>query len=376
MIELRASRGPLAYKCPASLVETEIKAISDGDEEARLGEGVHAILADLIRDGNADRLGLLLGQGEGRYGVEADDMEPLVRNGWKIWRSIEHEYPGPQCEVTFERSAWGLRVVGHPDLFGGVVETLGLIDWKSGRLEDDWETQLRLYAWLLFGNFSVVNLVIASVILLRSMERIKYVWTREEIDAWFERFAERIKQTTSYNPGRHCAWCPRRITCPGKNALVRESLANAMEHKTLAANLATMDGKQLNQVRVQMKIVEEVAGQLLDFINDEIQARGGLVPVDEHSELVMREIVTKKLNYPLSKDVLRRYLSPFQIDDCVSIAKSKVEAELKATVYTGEKYKLVAQVMQELKECGALVDHGVQRRVELHIIPQQLGVKK
>lgn len=220
IFELRCSSLPMLRRCSASLSvlsrdeDQPAKAIPDLDPwnpASSVGTAVHSLLAACVEDRDEDVEAACHSAGvdEGDVG----EVEYLAFMGRRIWHDhLKRHFSHPltvESRITrdFEsRDGNILRLSGQVDVACTNPNNWAeIVDWKSGRIEGDYEDQLRGYALLrcLKDNLPGCR---AWVVFLRSGRYRLYEWTLDELTAWCQ--SKLVPVLAKATP---CAGCSRAV---------------------------------------------------------------------------------------------------------------------------------------------------------------------
>lgn len=224
----RTSALPLFFLCPESSrtedeVEGEIVRVDSAGPLAALGNAVHEYAAAWV---NGDEL--IIENIAGKYGVEEEDLAPLCGAARNRWGSIKHYWANCQVLLTeqplhfeLEDEYTKLTVKGTSDIVGCEEEMLAVGDWKSGFLDTDHFHQLMGYAygaWKKYGGPKTKGVTMFTI-MLRTYDVDIVRVTVDELKDWAVVMLKRARDGFgTFNPGTHCAHCPRSMNCPGKMA--------------------------------------------------------------------------------------------------------------------------------------------------------------
>ncbi len=361
---IRCSRLPLALLCPASQQPGEYATTSDGDA-ARLGTACHEVMAYRIGGGVFDdfHVGVIAV----KYGVDRDELAALSRKAFRLWEEVAKWFPAPHTEVALLADHGDFTLTGTADIlsYDADRKTVFVADLKTGFLDSDHADQVKGYAYLSLRQFPEAEQ--AHTILLRVRD---YVcdhgnYSREELEAWFSRVVERLSdEATAYNPGRHCAHCPKWSTCPAYRDHARGA------YDVLTTFFRPGEIGQLShapavaQIYNSIKTLEKLCSDARDALKSQAQQNGGAVQVDDDYELRLVGQVRQTIRFDQAFPILRKQLSWEEIASAVSVSKGKVQELVKAKAGKGEKGRAAAALMEELDGAGAL-DEQIIERLEL-----------
>ena len=260
--------------CPQSRHKPEIE-ISNDSEPARLGSAAHKALATFLRDERPDfeqiRNDFLL--------PDTNDLRFLFFTGKDAWDVLKEEYGtsvlcierkinGVFGEIEFTGSA---DIIGESD--GG--KTLDIIDWKTGRVERNYNPQLKLYGYM----YNVMNNMQYEKIRTFTVElREKEIDMQEYSVADLQEFiteVEEVAYSDKYNIGSWCGFCPRSTECEARAKSV-QSLALAITGNNMPALTPETIAKYYGKVKDIMSFCERFREE-----GAEIIAKSGPVPLED-----------------------------------------------------------------------------------------------
>ncbi len=377
MLSLRCSKLPLVMACPASAVEDAFRVEPADDSAARLGTAVHHVLTNAVKGQHVE-----VSDACKMFGVEdVEEAERLCNWGWRAWTSIMGHFPSPETEVPLEfiDEEAVATLTGHADVLSVVAEEsqLRLCDYKSGRLDSDHVAQLRGYAFLALKKYPDADSVYACVIRVRDQTVDGWVWTRKEMDAWYARFVERVKERSVYAPGPHCGHCPRGATCPAKTAVLTQACsALSLGGIPILMNGLPDDpaerGSSLLTALERAKMVQRCIDLLTDLVKADVSAYGGSVPTKEGGELRLVETLQKQLDPCLAwQPLVEAFGEEAVIHNAVKIGKGAVEDLARAGAPRGRKWQAVQDIFRRLDEAGAATSKPVVRLEVRRAVEQQ-----
>ena len=345
MKTIRCSELPRLAKCLGSLGEDYV-AVNVENEAATEGTAIHAQIAHWLQTGE-----------------EPDDGQPTYRT-FKMFKRVltESEYAprfdlkDAHVEELLDKPLGlsGLRISGHPDLFGfnpGIGADI--YDWKTGwNVEGDHVEQLKGYAYLILHLWGRGD-SIRAIIIRRDCTAQMFEWTREELIEWAHDLGRRIEtwDGRTFSVGEHCQYCPRRFACPAKQAIVKSSV------EVFATPDMTFDltdpatcirlWRASGEVEKAVKLVRDsIKGQLAAAPDGSMSAEG---------ERIYLSPVNKRTVDPVqSWGILEEELGQDALAGCVTIGLTALETALKAKAPRGEKEAYVGQVFGKLSTAGGL----------------------
>lgn len=354
MIELRASRMPLALKCPGSTVPPVV-AVEESNQAAALGTAVHEVLRalaerDLVQWDSIPTVAAA-------HGVDPEDVFMLARMAMKLWPSLRDSFAGAMTEVALSAEVAPILLTGHADLLSIRERVARAADWKTGRVDSDYSAQMRSYAALvLLENQDLVEVTV-TIIWIRDGEIENYTMNRAGLKEWIGEVRARILEWDGvYHPGRHCIYCPRSHECDAANALVRRDVA-ALSDKDLAERIETslslMQPSGIIELLRKADNVIDVASRVRAAIKSHVTARGDVVgdgvrlTVDTQTR---RDLVPEKA-WPVLED------AGFESADfaaCIDMHISKVEKIVAQRAARGKGAAAVRDLDAKLDEAGAM----------------------
>jgi hypothetical protein len=351
-MNLRSSILPLVSQCPAAAKPPSIPLVSGGPE-ADLGNAAHEALSCTVSGWTYD-----LEEIAERYVIEVKDLAFLVSSGRKIWEQIKEHFPNPHTEIPLE-TYWpveDIRLTGHPDVFSVDGDKARILDWKSGRLDEDFRAQMLGYALLVLENDPSINEVWVGVARLREQTIDGETFTREQVEAWWGKLVEQVVGPEQFNPGRWCGYCPRRAECPAKNALVIQTaqVLAVLQSGPPPENGLAVRGWAIGMIHDGIKLLEPILERAKDMVRAETEAAGGSLPIGDGRTLVVTEEPRTKISFAAAEPVLRESMTPEALARCITLGKGKLEEEIRATAPYRGKTAAVKEVLDRLEAAGAL----------------------
>ena len=352
MDTIRCSSLPLAFTCPGSLRGD--MAIDSTSEPADDGTAVHAGLAAVVR-GMAPEAAHELMLTE-HSACNRAEVTPLFWAGVKMWGEISKWIPSPQAEGEMKTEV----LSGHVDAQSvGPIEAV-ILDWKSGRKDRDYRHQGFGYAWLRLHFHADLAQITVHFAWLRTQEIESYTVTRARADAWYQQLQDEVVNWDGkYHEGSHCAFCPRRTSCPAVTAMVRADVAMFADGRTF--ELSTCTGPELcgffRKVKMLQRLLESAernARSEIGHRGDVLDGEGGVihyVPAEGP-----REVDTLKAWPSLVKRLTDEELAP-----CLKVRLGEMESAIKAKAGKGKGAAAIRGLNEELKAAGAVSRETTQR---------------
>jgi hypothetical protein len=356
MIAMRCSSLPLFMKCAQSMRgET---SVSEWYPETVLGTAAHVGAAGVVRGEPVDVAAIAA-----MHGVDPTDLRFLVSQANEAWKELIPP-PAADTKVTTEEKMKA-TVLPDADLTGGAdvlvnaIESVDIIDWKSGRKDGDYREQVIGYCVLALVNHPSADRATARVVWLRTLEAELYTLRRVELPMWLERFGQQLKDQT-YRPGPHCSHCPRQFTCAGRLDMQRASLAilGAEGGRTLRQ---MAPGEQITLYR-RAKDIANLARRVVDEVRAIVDEDGGLEADGTRLELVEehRRSVRTLPAWP----ILQRLLDDDALAGVVTVSLPQAQAAVAASVPRGQGAAASRALLAELETAGAVETTTIKKLSE------------
>ena len=352
---IRVSSLPLISKCSAAQVAPQVVIRSD-DSAARLGTSLHDVMACIVAN---EMIGGLLSIAD-LYRVDVDELRILEALGRQAWEGLREYFPNPLIELEFQCG----NLSGHPDVVSVNAEkkTIGIIDWKSGRLSGDYEQQLLGYAWLCLQGFPKVEQVFAYVVWIRTGIQEGFTWTRDEVEQKMAELQESLKRPWVYTPGEHCQYCPRSAECPAKTQLLAQAAVALIPWKG-SVNEIDRPAKAAVVILEQCKLLEGAIDAARSAIKADVAAAGGRVAVGYGREIVLVEQQRTEIDAEAGWTVLSE-IGP-RLVEAVDIRKGQLEKVVRDGAERGDKKAAVERLMAKLAQAGALITKDISPKLEV-----------
>ncbi len=366
-IAIRASSLPLVTTCGAS-IDCEIP-VDDAGPEARLGTAVHKWLAQNLRH-------------EAWAPEDAGNGNPdfpmLCHLGVRCWQAVKGYFPGALTEQFLEWSDGDIHLTGHADVLS-VVESptdgcgqVRVLDYKTGRTDEDHDAQLRGYAWLALQAHPWAD--DASVCLVRVREQTADWghYSRREMAIWWEEEVREVvvRERREFNPGRHCGHCKRGPTCPAKTALMGQMVDSLLDYDPTNLNEGReISPETLARMLDRVKLVEKACESARGLIRAAVDAAGGSLLTGDGRRLVIEEQERKVIEPEPAWPILQEALGD-RLAKVLTVGKTKLEDEIKALAPRGQKGQAVKELMDRLESARAIRTQTTQcLEVKRHVSP-------
>lgn len=230
-------------ECPGWVLESEGKE-NKSSVFADRGTVCHTACEKLYEDESLEYYDLVnLGIKEGEVGLDQELVDTKVVPAFEALLGVLEDYKTidsePELQVEYDPE------IGGTIDFWGVLEGNGRIalDYKFGDGEMVYaenNNQLMFYMWAgMTSEDSPINdedvpdrIILGIIQPAERKEEIVDLWetTGEEIMAFGDRFIEAVNIAEesgpgeNLHPGDHCKYCPAKVSCSARNALVGEAL--------------------------------------------------------------------------------------------------------------------------------------------------------
>lgn len=357
--EIRGSRTGLLMTCPASgdSALDDLPCIGDGTA-AQLGDAFHWCMAE-----NAANRPWTTQEGARLFAVDYDELAMLVRWGLECWEAVRGEFPEPLAEKRFEDldPATGTLLSGKMDLLSFVEDEARILDWKSGYVESDAELQLRSYGLLVLRNTPEIDRVFACKIDVRRRERDRWRWDREQLENWYADFLSRVGDG-GYNPGSHCRYCPRGLTCPAKAAALRQAFACFLQADLSEFdNAPESDPYLLGKLFESEKLLKPIMERAHELVKAQVALAGGRLDIGDCRELRIVTQEQKRIDPANGWPILLETIGADRLMNAITVGKGKVEDAIGDVAAPRGKGKLIRATMEKLEGANAIVPKVVER---------------
>lgn len=360
-MKIRASRLPLAMVCPASMQATDYVLDSDGDA-ARLGSAVHEWLGKRIAtqaiegDEAFDLLAV-------KYTLPVDDIRALSIRAWKLWREVEQWFPSPVVEGVVEKDLGQLQMTGHVDVMSYNAESriVFVNDHKTGFLDSDHSDQVRAYGLMALDRFPDADQVHTCIMRVRDYTTDHANYSKAELVAWSQRVVQRVvEEQESYQPGRHCSFCPRRMTCKAFADWVRWAfeLLSSGEIIDMSGSASPELVRKVYDAKSALSRLLEEAGEVLKTL---AMARGGVLEKDDGMQLQMISQIRRVIMFKEAWPLLSKRVEEDFWNQVFAVGKTELIKIIRLGAGRGEKERAVAELMQSLEDAGAIAEETINR---------------
>jgi len=340
-LNVRCSALPRIWACPASAEPANVVSES---EKAKLGSLVHDCIAKqpgpmAVREmaANAhcdpDDAALLY-----HAGLEADE-EFIGRSGLAHVRR----------ETPLEFDGGALALSGSPDVWGVLPNGQAQVcDYKTGRVDRNYDQQLRGYAFLILAATPDVDEVVCRAVWLRTRNVDTMVVTRVDAGNWWVELVKRLEGDGYTDDISVCGFCPHRAECWQYAKLLNASLAPIMR-----------DGQNLPTSAAGLAALYPAAQELerhLDAYKAAMRAalaQSGPVAMPDGRVMGLETRRRAAINAAKAAGVIKAFYDGDMLD-VMEVRKSVLEDAVREKAPKGMKKKAVDDCMNALEQAGAL----------------------
>lgn len=363
-LKLRPSALPLAFTCPGSVHIFPGEVLIDtAGEPAWVGNASHEGIADLVRGEVNHPDDIDYSKLADKHGCGEYDLPFLVRTGWSMLRKIREGMPeelqGAAAQAEDQMTAVlarGVQLPGTADVVIDGGRIVLVIDWKSGRKDNDHRHQLAGYAECAWQKYPKAEIVITVIAWLRTFEVEKETWTREKLAAWGEKLqSEVIEWDGIYHPSpENCTNCPRAYSCPARQAItrsvVRDFTSDEFIDQVISA-LPELEPQRIVDLYAAAGTAEKLAKQLKDAIKQHVRISGPVV--GESRQLDIKESQGKKIIPLVAWPWLTEVFTAEEISYAVTLSLPKLEGVAKSKAKAGSKGSAAKELVDSLTAMNA-----------------------
>lgn len=381
---LRASRTPLAMACPESTVDDGGPKLGGSGAPADLGSADHGVIKKWIDSGSPDRDDIDHLR-EFHAVDDHDELASLVWTTWSMWRKVKDWFPDPKTEWYLIEEFVELCQVclsGTVDLASYVpdAQQVRILDWKTGFVDADASHQLRAYGWLTLQQFPFAETVYACVLRVRDQTIEPFEWTREELTHWRRGLEDRMSRRGSqeFSAGSHCRYCPRSLTCPAKDQLIRQArvalldLGSKIDLKSGTLNLPDDPikcGDELMRLMDRVRLLRQVCDSAWDMVGAHVRAMGGTLPTSNGQEIAIAKTEQRPIDFANAWPLLSEHVPEHLWSSVFRVSKTEAEKAVKAELPRGTKGQVWMGLLEQLDQAGALGCKTIEKLVTRKATP-------
>jgi hypothetical protein len=353
---IRASSLPRVLKCPASGLNPDgLQAVQTHNDAADNGTIVHKVLERYLKDG-WDVSGDLIDGVEGEQ--ERDRCLDMVDRGVRMIDRFPAKPIHPEMEVQIELDS--CIITGHVDVVVESDDRLGVVDWKTGRMEADHYHQVMAYAAGVRRAFKRDCTVHVSVVHLDSGEVDRYQAGPEGLEEW-EDMVNTTIENGGYSVNRECVYCPLKATCPAYSDYASWSALPVRRYSDEGpSNLPAINQfldftpSQRAEVWRRLREIEKAVRWYKGEVKQLAKSMdSGSIDLGD-SVLQLEQASEKTVNTPLAMPVVGQYLEVSEIGEVVSLNLGEALNRVADHTPHGKKAAVKRKVMDELEKAGAI----------------------
>jgi hypothetical protein len=328
---VRASSIPLAVLCAASL--SDGLKVDFSDETGTTGNEVHRALAMRLRGEPSPELDV---EGEAMVALGLEWVKQTFKGQGTTELAVSDEFGSGTIDLSYK--------------VGALAD---VADFKTGFRDDNHWPQIYRYAHLYFQKHPDVQIINLHIVWLRK-EGVDFKQvTRAWIFAWWEEFVRNtLNHPDVFSPGDHCSRCRRRVDCPALGAMNRQT---ALAFSDGPASLS-LTREKIAELRPKVKLIEQVIKAFDAAVRAEV-LEGGPIPLGDGKELRAVTINKDTIQIQQSLEILQAHFTDSEINEFVTIGKTKMLEAIGAKVAKG-KGKAQDALMAKLEAAGAVQKHS------------------
>lgn len=327
---IRPSARPLFEQCPSSQIPSDIVVDSPSDA-ASLGTLAHRWLARRVR--GCER------------GEVPDEVAELVERGLAAINQLGAYSWSTEVRLESDRAS------GTADALWVQYDVGILDDWKTGWSGADCSAQLGAYAYALLTMRKRLRVLKCGQVDLR-FGRITWITYGRD---WIKTFAEhddylRSKIGVVYNPGEHCGYCKRRLSCVAYTDANRQAVTALT---TLTQHEVTVDPTKLANLWPATRLLKKT----LEYYEGLTRAalKTGPIPLDDGTTLELVERNRSEIDPAKAWAVLESngFTLP-EIARCLTVSKGEIETVASEKAPRGGKGAAKLAIAKALTDAGAI----------------------
>lgn len=356
--KVRASSLPLFWACPKSQERPEgVVLVNESNEAAEAGTAFHRWIAAHIAGDELDQAALAK-----EHGIEdEDELRMLCAQGARAYAELKKHFDGadapPLTEVALETILDECAIVGTADMLARSRDVGLILDWKTGRVESDYTHQLRGYtlaAMELLGD--VREMVVITVWVRQGVWDVERL-SREQLTSWARHLNERARNgAATFNPGGHCQYCPRRMSCPARTGLVRATIAELTSGEPViewTPETRKELGPRIGELLDRADMVKGLCETFRAAVKADVQEHGP-IPIGDGRQLGLQTVRRRSLDTRLALPVLKERLGADELRDVIKISVSDCESAVAARAPKGKGAASKRELCEALEQAGAI----------------------
>lgn len=300
-----------------------------------------------------------------RHGVPIAELRMLCGMAQKLWPSVSQSFPEALTEIPLSAElAPGVVLTGHVDVLSVAGTVARCADWKFGRLDSDYSSQLKAYGALVLLDNPGLTEVTSTVLWVREGEIENYSFDRAGVARWVQSVLREIVNWDGvYRTGAHCAHCARSHECVAANALVRRDVA-AMSDQELVESaenaLETMTAEEKVELLRKADMVAGYAERVRKAIKADVLENGDVVAngVRLTIDTEQRRDIDSLAAWPVLEAA---GFGDEEFARCIDIRVSKAEKLVAERAGRGKGAAAVRELSAALQSAGAISVREIQK---------------
>ncbi len=347
---IRCSDAPINIECGKSAEPPRLEIDTSGPE-ATLGTACHDSLQHWTDNG-------FIGEPDAepfaaQHGVDPGQVAALVQAAPGLLERCDADFVGAVAEVAIksdiERGRMDLvNVITNNDL----LTNINVVDWKTGRdsATGSKRAQRLAYASALEATIGwpMSDHIYTAEIWLACDTVIEDRFTLQDIEAYRAKLRARLERPTA-RPGVHCKYCRRLHECEEHDAYLRSAataLAPVAEGALTSHAIAAL-WDQSRALKAALAKYEQAVDALIDLT--------GELPLPDGRRIVRQSINRDSIDARKAWPIMTAAgLGPDQINDALSISKSKLLEAVGKLAPRGKKAIAKTDLMLSLDTAGAI----------------------
>jgi hypothetical protein len=352
----RGSAAPMEMKCAGSGDVSAAVLIDSSDSAGLIGTVQHKISESIVLYKSVPENWKDICAA---YGLDENETAEVGRRLYAVrdfWRVHGSSFPEPQVEkaleAEIETSRGKVFLSCHLDVMDRVEDEGLILDWKGTRLDINYAPQMQFYSWVYMLNEPEIQRVRCTLAFLQDRTVDVRVYTRDMIDVFVERYTKEVIEWDhkTLRPGGHCAWCKRFHTCPTQTDMI----APILDQLQIVDSTGEIQAESLLEYYERSKVIKNLCVRFGSFVHATVEAAGGEIIFADGRRLALTDEGRDDINAKLSWPILRKILSDAQLADIMKLAKGDMLRAIADAAPRGEKGKAKTNVMQELRDAGAV----------------------
>ena len=302
VLKIRCSSTGRSVNCPGSLIKSHSPFDAPNDF-GTAGSAAHEALMHLAEGIEPDLEAIAA-----KYSVDLEELSMRYYFGRKIWNGIQKMFPNPEAEhyvSGFAGEGWYSQ--GTTDLLSrsydeaGVLLTMAVLDWKTGRSNDEHEHQLLSYAANAVAQYGMPasGYVGGLEVHVLNFETFGHKFDLKDIEWLRGRLNSSVEHKRRFAPGLHCKFCPRTLQCDARERWLRSGATSLVELPK-----GEITPTVLAHLYPRFKVLEKAMKDYASLLNEALD--DGPIDMGDGTQMIMTRKVEERISYketsPLFED--------------------------------------------------------------------------